>query len=262
MWCSPCAPPHVVYSGTLRSSLIPFLSFAFYAHDVCRYSDSVKARLLCTLQAFGWRQDSFLVFRWRSSAGSFPVIIFRGRHSRFFLFLFFSTHFQQNVGRAFSARRPRSALGRGRLTKGGIPAPLSSSTPIGTRGVCMQKVVYLGKVRLTIVPCYLKKKLDTTLNTVENRICCLYRLFREIYIEGVVLWRHQNLSDPKIEYVTGLLQCFRIYRTVEQVVTSGFSMWCCFTSLPIHIYSYYCIWMRKCCFMAQLLVRVIKQSQM
>lgn len=157
MWCSPCAPPHVVYSGTLRSSLIPFLSFAFYAHDVCRYSDSVKARLLCTLQAFGWRQDSFLVFRWRSSAGSFPVIIFRGRHSRFFLFLFFSTHFQQNVGRAFSARRPRSALGRGRLTKGGIPAPLSSSTPIGTRGVCMQKVVYLGKVRLTIVPCYLKK---------------------------------------------------------------------------------------------------------
>lgn len=47
LWCGaarvrPSAPPYVVYSGTLRISLIPFLPLAFYAHDVCSHSDSVS----------------------------------------------------------------------------------------------------------------------------------------------------------------------------------------------------------------------------
>lgn len=42
----------------------------------------------------------------------------------------FSTLFQQNVGRAFCARRPRSALvGRGRLTEGGSRLPFHPILP-------------------------------------------------------------------------------------------------------------------------------------
>lgn len=71
------------------------------------------------------------VFRWRTSAGSVALIASRGRHTRFLSFFSSSsTQFTQNVGRAFSARSPRTALlSRGRLTKGGSRLPFHLLLP-------------------------------------------------------------------------------------------------------------------------------------
>ena len=165
----PSAPPRVVCSGTLRSSLIPFLPVAFYAHDVC--STVIQwARLLlrarCELFFGGGNEDRtlFLVFRWWSNAGSVPVIIPRGGHSRFFFlflsffffFFFFVSSssfssrlvFQQKCGTRVRSAASAECSPRSRpLDWRGIPAPFPSPAPRGTRGVCMQTVVYHGKVR-------------------------------------------------------------------------------------------------------------------
>lgn len=94
-------------------------------------------------------------------------------------FFSFRLIFTQNVGRAFSARRSAS-YSNSRLTEGEIPTPFPSSAPSGTRGVCMQKVVCQGKVRLIFTPyillffffflCFFF--LNSTLKWVENE-CAL-----------------------------------------------------------------------------------------
>lgn len=138
----PSAPPYVVYSGTLRSSLIPFLLVAFYALYVCSYSDSEPC-----LQAFGWsRRTHFLGVPMAKRHCPFSRWTFSEEDVDAFFFSF-RLIFTQNVGRAFSARRSAS-YSNSRLTEGEIPTPFSSSAPSGTRGVCMQKVVCQGKVRL------------------------------------------------------------------------------------------------------------------
>lgn len=131
MWCSPCAPrraapPGVVYLGTLCSPLLPVCLLRATTSAVQWFQ---RARLVRTLQAFWMKAGLFsLVFRWRYS----PAIIRRGRRL-FFSPTFgplFSTLFQQNAGRAFRARRPRSALvARGRLTEGGSRLPFHPILP-------------------------------------------------------------------------------------------------------------------------------------
>ena len=148
----PSAPPRVVCSGTLRSSLIPFLPVAFYAHDVC--STVIQwARLLlrarCELFLEGGMKTGLFSL---CSDGEATLVLslwsFLEEDIHAFSFFFFLSFFffffflflpppslrdsfsSKNAGRASGARRPRSALlGRGRLTDGGSRLPFHPLLP-------------------------------------------------------------------------------------------------------------------------------------
>lgn len=131
MWCSPCAP----LCPSLCSIQRDTPHFAYPVPSLCLlrarrlqlqwFSEPV---LSARFKLLDESRTVFPVFRQRNSVGSVPMNIFRGRYSR--LFLFSPTHFQQNVGHAFSARRPRCALfSCGRLTKGRSQLPFHLLLP-------------------------------------------------------------------------------------------------------------------------------------
>lgn len=150
MWCSPCAP--------LCSSLCSI------QRDTPQFAYPVPSRCLLRalrLQLQWFRAPVFKLldegaglissaFPWRNDTVRSPDEHFQRKTLTLFFFSF-RLIFTQNVGRAFSARRSAS-YSNSRLTEGEIPTPFSSSAPSGTRGVCMQKVVCQGKVRLIFTP--------------------------------------------------------------------------------------------------------------
>lgn len=112
---------HVVYSGTLCSSFLPV---AFYAQRRLQYSDSVSPS--STHAARFWMKAGLFCL---CSDGETALVPSRWSYVEEDALLFapscFPLIFQQNVGRAFCARLPRSALfGRGCLTEEGVPGSL------------------------------------------------------------------------------------------------------------------------------------------
>ena len=173
MWCSPCAPLRSSSCSVQRDTL----QFAYPVPSRCllrarrlQHSDSVSpSSPASTLRAFlgGMKTGLFSLCSDGEAAVVLSLWSFLEEDIQafsLFLFIFFLSFFlffgsssstfpsrlvfQQKCGTRVQCAASAECSPRSwPLDWRGIPAPFSSPAPWGTRGVCMQTVVYHGKVR-------------------------------------------------------------------------------------------------------------------
>lgn len=244
MWCSPCAPLSFSSCSVQRDTLqfVPSRCLLRAATSAIQWFSEPVFYARCQILDEG--RTLLLVFRWRNSAGSVPVIVCRGR--RFIVCsVFFPLIFQQNVGRAFCARLPRSALfGRGCLTEEGVPGSLFH--PIYSLRNKRSLYAKGGLSRQGERDCFSVTfpKIWIPLGTESERdyLCCQSYLYRLMYKKEVLGYGDHTEHKIRCSVTGSLCSVFEFMGLQSKSRHKEMSTWCRFTCLSVHVYPYYLIW--------------------
>lgn len=235
---------HVVYSGTLCSSFLPV---AFYAQRRLQYSDSVSPS--STHAVSFWMKAGLFCL---CSDGETALVLSRWSYVEEDALLLAPSFFLSFFNKMWDVRSVRGFRGvlssvAAAWLKRGFPAPFFIPyTPSGTRGVCMQKVVYRGKVRETVF-LWLFPKFGYHLEQSRKEILCVARATCIGWFTEKEVLGYGDHTEHKIRCsVTGsLCSVFEFMGLQSKSKHEKMSTWCRFTCLSVHVYPYYFIWTVK-----------------